>query len=91
MVSILLYDRESWKITEKARKDLNATGSKMLSKITVREIADEARMPTVDNIIRSRVCDGTGLDTFFERTSDEWSAKCCAHASSQLQNRFLAT
>ncbi len=32
--------------------------------------------------------DGTGLDTFLEWASDEWSAECCSHASSQRQNRF---
>ncbi len=54
MVSTLPYGCESWKLTEKVHKKLNSAGSKTLSKITGREIADEARMPTVDVILFAR-------------------------------------
>lgn len=35
-------------------KKFNATGSKILSKITGREIADEERMPTVHVMLHAR-------------------------------------
>ncbi len=37
------------------------------------------------------IYDGTSLGIFLEWTSDEWSDECRSHASSQHQNRFLAT
>ncbi len=43
VVLALLYVRESWKLSEKLRRKLNAKFSKMLSKLTGRDIADEAK------------------------------------------------
>ncbi len=52
--STLLYGCESWKLTQAARRKLNSTASKMLSRITGRTIADEAREPSVDVVMRAR-------------------------------------
>ena len=54
VVSTLLYGCEAWKLTEQVRRKLNATGSKMLSKITGRHIAAEAREPSIDIVLRAR-------------------------------------
>ncbi len=48
VASTLLYGCESWKLTEKVARKLNSTYSKMQSKISGREVADEARMATVN-------------------------------------------
>ncbi len=40
---------------------MNATCSKMLSKITGKEVADEARIPAVDVLFAPATFDGTGL------------------------------
>ncbi len=54
VVSTLLYGCEAWKLTGQVRRMLNATGSKMLSKISGRRIADEAREPSIDIVLRAR-------------------------------------
>ncbi len=43
--STFLYDCESWKLTQAVRRKLKSTASKILSTITWRTIADEARQP----------------------------------------------
>ncbi len=54
VTSTLLYGCESWKLTQAVRRKLNSTASKMLSRITGRIIADEARQPSVDALMRAR-------------------------------------
>lgn len=54
VVSNLLYDRSSWKLTEKVYRKLNAACFKMLLKRTRREIPDKARTPAVDALLRAR-------------------------------------
>ncbi len=54
VVSSLLYGCESWKLTDKVCRKLNSTCSKMLSKITGREIVDEARTPSINVLLRTR-------------------------------------
>ncbi len=54
VISTLLYECESWKLTAQARRKLNGTVSKMLSGITGRTIADEAREQTLDVMMRAR-------------------------------------
>ncbi len=49
-----LYGCESWKPTAQAQRKLNGTVLKMLSRITGRAIADEAREPTLDVMMRAR-------------------------------------
>ncbi len=48
------YGCESWKLTAQARRKLNGTVSKMLLRIRGRTIADEARDPTLDALMRAR-------------------------------------
>ncbi len=52
--SALLYGCESWKLTQAVRRKLNLNASKMLSRITGRTIADEARQLSVDVVMRAR-------------------------------------
>ncbi len=54
VVSSLLYGCESWKLTEKVCRKLNSTCSKMLSRMTGREIADEARTVSINVLLRTR-------------------------------------
>ncbi len=53
VISTLLYGCESCKLAAQARRKLNGTASKMLSRITGRTIADEAREPTLDVMMRA--------------------------------------
>ncbi len=50
----LLYGCESWKLTQAVLRKLNSTASKTLSRITGGTIADEARQPSVDVVMRAR-------------------------------------
>ncbi len=61
LVSTLLYDCESWKLSEKVRRKLNATCSNRLSKLTAKEIADKARTPAVDVLFHPRHVRWNGL------------------------------
>ncbi len=54
VISTLLYGCEAGKLSAQARGKLNGTVSKMLSRITGRTIADEARKPTLDVVMRAR-------------------------------------
>ncbi len=53
-MSTLVFGCESWKLTAQARRKLNGTMSKILSRITGRTIADEAREPTLDVVMPAR-------------------------------------
>ncbi len=48
VISTVLYGCESWKLTAQARRKVSGTLPKMLSRITGRTIAEEAREPTLD-------------------------------------------
>ncbi len=54
VLSMLLYGCDAWNLTEQVRRKLNATGSKMLSKISGRPITDEAQEPSIDIVLRTR-------------------------------------
>ncbi len=73
----LLYGCESWKITEKVKRKLNGTASKMLATITGRTIQEEARNPTVNVVMKRGIEDGAGWDTFYACQSTAWCAKSC--------------
>ncbi len=60
-------------------RKLNSACSTMLSRITGREFADEARMPSI-NVLQyyaPETSDGAGSGTFYEWTRDEQSVKHC--------------
>ncbi len=54
VISTLLYGCEAWTLSAQARRKLSGTVPKMLSRITGRTIADEARKPTLDVVMRAR-------------------------------------
>ncbi len=54
ITSALMYGCESRKLTQAVRRKLNSNASKMLSRITGRTIADEARQPSVDVVMCAR-------------------------------------
>ncbi len=54
VVSSLFYGCKSWKLTDKICRKLNSTCSEMISKITGREIEDNARTSSINVLLRTR-------------------------------------